>query len=288
MAHRSPRSHRSHRSDHPTRLDGATVLITGAASGIGRATAQAFAKRGARLIVSDVNQAGLDELAAELGANILISKRVDVADREAMRAFAAEVHAVVPALDVLVNNAGVAVHGGLLDTSLEDWDWLMGINVFGVVHGCHFFGPPMVQRGRGSIVNVSSTYGYVAGSRVLAYVTSKFGVFGMSEALRVELADKGVHVATICPGLIRTNIIHGARFDSDSDRKDVAGLFARRGASPDVVAEAIIDAVLHKKDVVPVAPEAHFFYAISRIAPSLARKVVTLLDRPAIQRVLGR
>ncbi|HRE88397.1 MAG TPA: SDR family NAD(P)-dependent oxidoreductase [Myxococcota bacterium] len=271
-----------------TRLDGAHVLITGAASGIGKATAEAFARRGAKLIVTDIDEAGLDALRASLGANILISKNLDVADRQAMRAFADEVHAQIPALDVLVNNAGVAVHGGLLDTRLEDWDWLMGINLFGVIHGCHFFGPNMVRAGRGSIVNVSSTYGFIAGSRVLAYVTSKFGVFGLSEALRVELADKGLHVATICPGLIRTNIIDRARFDSETDRKDVAGLFNRRGAPPKAVAEAIVDAVLHKKDVVPVAPEAHFFYAISRLAPGLARKVVTLLDRPSVQRVLGR
>lgn len=271
-----------------TRLEGAHVLITGAASGIGKATAEAFARRGAKLIVTDIDQAGLDRLVTVLGSNILISKNLDVADRQTMRAFAEEVHALVPALDVLVNNAGVAVHGGLLDTRLEDWDWLMGINLFGVIHGCHFFGPNMVRAGSGSIVNVSSTYGFIAGSRVLAYVTSKFGVFGLSEALRVELSDKGLHVATICPGLIRTNIIDRARFDSETDRKDVAGLFNRRGAPPSAVAEAIVDAVLHKKDVVPVAPEAHFFYAISRLAPKLARKVVTLLDRPSVQRVLGR
>ncbi len=270
------------------RLEASIVLITGAASGIGRATADAFARRGAKLIVCDVNQQGLDELVISLGSSILISKVVDVSDREAMRAFADEVHGLVPALDVLVNNAGVAVHGGLLDTRLEDWDWLIGINLFGVVHGCHFFGPRMVQRGRGSIVNVSSTYGFVAGSRVLAYATSKFGVFGMSEALRVELEAKGLHVATICPGLIRTSIIANARFESDGDRKDVAGFFERRGTRPEVVAEAIVDAVLHKKDIVPVAPEAHVFYAISRIAPALARKVVTFLDRPAVQRLLGR
>jgi NAD(P)-dependent dehydrogenase (short-subunit alcohol dehydrogenase family) len=101
------------RSTSPIRLEGATVLITGAASGIGRATAEAFAQRGSKLIVTDVNQAGLDELGGRPGASILISKKVDVADREAMRTLAGEVHAVVPALDVLVNNAGVAVHGAL-------------------------------------------------------------------------------------------------------------------------------------------------------------------------------
>lgn len=264
------------------------VLVTGAASGIGRATAQAFARRGASLVVCDVDEAGLESLVAELGERVLLTERVDVADRGAMRAFAERVHALVPALDVLVNNAGVAVHGGIMDTSLDDWDWLLGINLFGVIHGCHFFGRPMVERRRGTIVNVSSTYGFIAGSRVLAYVTSKFGVFGLSEALRTELSDKGVHVVTICPGLIKTNIIDRARFEDDADRASVASLFSRRGSSPERVADAILDAVDKKKDVVPVAPEAHFFYAISRLAPGLARKVVTLLDRGAVQRLLGR
>jgi NAD(P)-dependent dehydrogenase (short-subunit alcohol dehydrogenase family) len=276
----------------PRNLPADVVLVTGAASGIGRATALAFAREGARLVVCDVNQAGLDALAAELGDRCLAARAVDVADREAMRAFAAEVHTLVPALDVLVNNAGVAVHGGILDTRLEDWDWLLGINLYGVIHGCHFFVPPMIARGQGHVVNVSSVYGIVAGSRVLAYVTSKFGVFGLSEALRAELRSRGVSVTTICPGMIRTNIVRNARVGEEPKapglRERVVELFDRRGAPPERVAEAIVDAVRLRREVVPVTPEAWAFWAMKRAAPGLTERLVSLLDSPRVQGLLAK
>jgi len=267
------------------------VLVTGAASGIGRATALAFAARGASLIVCDVDRPGLDALAAELGPRCLLAREVDVADRAAMQALADEVHARVPALDVLVNNAGVAVHGGILDTSLDDWDWLLGINLRGVIHGCHFFVPPMVARGQGHVVNVSSTYGFVGGTRVLAYVTSKFGVFGLSEALRAELRDKGVGVSTICPGMIKTNIVRRARFLGDAvaatEQDFAVRMFDRRGAPPEKVARAIVDAVIFRRDVVPVAAEAWILYGLKRLAPRLASRVVSLLDSARMRQALA-
>src|SRR4051812_11263125 len=139
-----------------------TVVVTGAGSGIGRATALAFAEQGARVAACDVDQARLDALAAELGARALVVRKVDVADRAQMSAFADAVHAQVPAADVIVNNAGVAVGGPFLETTLDDWDWLLGINLRGVVHGCHFFAPKMVARGGGQIVNISSIFGIYA------------------------------------------------------------------------------------------------------------------------------
>ena len=139
------------------KLQDKLVVVTGAGSGIGRATAQAFAAEGARVAVCDVDQARLDTLAAELGARVVLARKVDVADRAQMAAFAGEVHAHDAAVDVVVNNAGVAVGASFLDTSLDDWDWLLGVNLRGVVHGCHFFAKPMVAAGRrGHVVNVSS------------------------------------------------------------------------------------------------------------------------------------
>ena len=114
-----------------------TVVVTGAGSGIGRATALAFAQQGARIAACDVDQARVDALSAELGDRALVVQKVDVADRARMNAFADAVHALVPAADVVVNNAGVAVGGSFLDTSLDDMDWLLGINLRGVIHGCH-------------------------------------------------------------------------------------------------------------------------------------------------------
>jgi NAD(P)-dependent dehydrogenase (short-subunit alcohol dehydrogenase family) len=254
-------------------LKGKTALVTGAASGIGRATTAALAAEGARVIVCDVNQAGLAEVTAQLGSACPLSRRVDVADREAMRAFAAEVHALVPALDILVNNAGVALEGGLLETSLEDWDWLLGINLGGVVHGCHFFVPPMAARGSGHVVNISSMLGYFAAPRLAAYVASKFAVLGLSESLRAELAPHGVAVSAICPGMINTGILAATRFRghpaTETTRHRAQAIFARRNFGPDKVARAVLSAIRRDIAVLPVAPEAWTLYWLKRLTPGL-------------------
>ncbi len=249
-----------------------TVLVTGAASGIGRETALAFARQGAALVICDVDKVRLDETAAiarELGHNVM-ARVVDVADRNAMRSFSEEVHQG-HAVDVLVNNAGVAIAGGFLDTSLEDWDWIMGINLNGVIHGCHFFVPKMVERKSGYVVNVSSVAGYLGSGVLAAYCTTKFGVFGLSESLREELHPHGIGVATICPGIVNTPIVQSTRLRgrhaTSEMRNRSQALYKKRNYGPERVATAIVDAVLHRKQVVPVTPEAWAIYWMKRIAP---------------------
>jgi NAD(P)-dependent dehydrogenase (short-subunit alcohol dehydrogenase family) len=262
------------------------ILVTGAASGIGRATAQKLGKAGGRLIVCDVNENGLRDLAAELGDACLMAERVDVSDREAMRAFAERVHERVPAVDVLINNAGVGLQGGILDTSLEDWDWILEINLGGVVHGCHFFVPKMVARQRGGhVVNVSSALGYFGAPGVIGYATSKFGVLGLSESLRAELGPRGISVSTICPGIIDTGIIQNTRFAGDQAedvRARVQKLYRGRKYGPDKVADAIVAAIRRGTPVVPVSPEAWALYAISRFVPRLSGPVGRLLQRQSM------
>jgi NADP-dependent 3-hydroxy acid dehydrogenase YdfG len=166
------------------------VVVTGAGSGIGRSTALAFAREGARIVGCERDPARLDALRTELGDRALLIEKVDVADRAQMHAFADKVHALAPAADVVVNNAGVACSGTFLETSLDDWDWLLDINLKGVVHGCHFFAPKMVERGTGGqIINISSIFGIFAPPGVTAYVASKFAVRGFSLSLREELAE---------------------------------------------------------------------------------------------------
>jgi len=251
---------------------GKIVVVTGAGSGIGRATALAFAQEGARIAASDIDQARLDALRAELGDRLLLAQRVDVSDRAQVAAFAAAVHEKAPAADVIVNNAGVAVGGTFLDTSLDDWDWLLGVNLKGVVHGCHYFIPAMVARGSGHVINISSILGIYPAPQVTAYVASKFAVLGLSQSLRAELAPHGVGVTAICPGMINTGIIEGGRMNGGvaALKPKLASTFSRGGAPPSVVAKSILDAVRTNPAVQTVGRDAWTIHALTRMAPRIA------------------
>lgn len=258
-------------------LRGRTVLVTGAGSGIGRELALLAARRGANLVVCDVDEPGLAEVESAVrdrGPGVL-ARQVDVASREQMRDFAEAVHAEAGPVDLLINNAGVGLGAGFLDTELEDWDWILGVNVLGVVHGCHFFVPRMVERGAGGhVVNLSSMAGFFATPSLSAYSATKFAVLGFSEALREELRPHGIGVTAICPGLINTPITRTARargsLADPAARERAVALYARRGYGPDRVARNILRAVERDRTVVPVAAEAWIAYALKRVSPRLA------------------
>ncbi|HTR55176.1 MAG TPA: SDR family NAD(P)-dependent oxidoreductase [Kofleriaceae bacterium] len=241
------------------------VVVTGAGSGIGRATAILAAQRGARVAACDVDQTRLDSLATELADRAHVIRKVDVSDRAQFAAFAAAIDTV----DVLVNNAGVGLGGSFVDTSLDDWDWVLGINLRGVVHGCHFFAPKMIARRAGHIVNVSSIFGIYAAPSSSAYVASKFAVRGLSLSLRQELAPHGVGVTAICPGMIATSIIEDGRIAGDpGDRKQrAAKVFRERGARPEKVAAAILDAARTNPAVRTVGTDARLIASLARVAP---------------------
>jgi NAD(P)-dependent dehydrogenase (short-subunit alcohol dehydrogenase family) len=269
-----------------TNLRDRTALVTGAGSGIGRASALAFARRGANLALCDLDEGGLAETEAEarkLGVEVL-SRRVDVASAEQMQAFADAVHARFEAVDVLMNNAGVGLGGGLLETSLEDWHWIVDINLFGVVHGIHHFVPAMVRRARGGhVVNVASMAGYVAGSMLPAYTTTKFAVIGLSESLREELAPHRIGVTAICPGIINTGIVQASRLRgtqaTDASRAEMQRGFARRNYTPERVAENVLRAIQRNRAVAPISPEAWVFYYAKRLAPGAVRWLSAELKR---------
>jgi NAD(P)-dependent dehydrogenase (short-subunit alcohol dehydrogenase family) len=265
-------------------LSGRVALVTGAASGIGRETALALARRGADLALCDVDEAGLAASrrdAEALGRRVL-AQRVDVSDRAAMRAFADAVHAEHAAVDVLVNNAGVGLGASFLETPLEDWDWILGINLLGVVHGCHFFVPAMVARGREAhVVNIASMASYMPSEALSAYTTTKFAVRGLSEALRVELARHRIGVTAVCPGVIDTAITRnmrarGAAADP-ATRERGAELFRRRNYSPARVAENILRAIQRNRAVAPISPEAWIVWYLTRLAPGVVRRAMTAM-----------
>ncbi len=268
-------------------ISGKHALVTGAASGIGRETARWFAERGANLVLCDIDEAALSAIAGELEARgrLLLAERVDVADRAAMAAFAERVHRAVEAVDILVNNAGVGVAGGFLDMPLDAWDWVLGINLTGVAHGCHFFIPPMIRRNRGGhVVNVSSIAGICASRHFSAYAATKFGVFGLSEALREELRRAQIRVTTICPAFVNTRIVEKTRaFGTEGEPENfakVVAFYRRRNYAPRNVARAIVRAVERDRNrVVPVAFEAWLLYYLKRFFPGLMGPAIHLFER---------
>lgn len=249
------------------------ILITGAGSGIGRATALQMAEYDTQLVLCDLNPESVQEtaiLARDLGAAVTCYT-VDVSDWDDMQALSAKVHKTFGALDILVNNAGVGLGGDFLSTPIADWQWVIGINLMGVVHGCKLFAPAMVEKGRGHIVNVASAAGYYAAPDMTAYSASKHAVMGLSESLRAEMSEYGIGVSAICPGIINTNIVatgrmHGA---TGAAQEKIAALYRRRNYGPELVANAIVGAIENNRAVTPVSPEAWLMYGAKRFTPGL-------------------
>jgi len=260
-------------------LEGKLAVVSGAGSGIGRATAVALAQQGARVAACDLNEPALDTLRAELAAQgrEALAQRVDVGDRDSVAAFAGRVHDRFGTADILVNSAGVYVAGSMLDLSLEDWEWVLSANLWGVIHMCHHFVPPMVAAGRGgNVLNLASMYGYWPSPCVAGYLTSKFAVFGYSQALREDLRPHNIRVSTVCPGIVATGLVQTMRIrtagaDEPGLRAALERKYARRGFGPERVARAILKAIHTGKGLVLVSPEARIMYHIERFAPRLSR-----------------
>jgi NAD(P)-dependent dehydrogenase (short-subunit alcohol dehydrogenase family) len=250
-------------------------VVTGAAKGIGRATALALAARGARVAGCDTDEAALHSTLREcatLGAPATLGDVVDVSEAHAMQAFAERVERELGPTLCLVNNAGVGVSAGFFDTELGDWEWLLRVNLWGTIHGARAFGPLMRGRRQGRIVNVASASGYCNLPALAAYGTTKYAVVGLSEALRAELLPSGVMVSVVCPGIVSTSILESARIrgvaDVDAERRALQELYRRRGHAPETVARAIVGALKSGKAMVPVTSEAWLLYVMKRAMPA--------------------
>lgn len=265
------------------RFGGQLVLVTGAASGIGRATAFAFAEAGARVVAVDRDAEGAArtaDMARLVGAPEAWGECADVSDEQAMEKLAAKVAAEYGIVDVLVNNAGIGLSGAFLDTSAEDWKKVLDVNLWGVIHGCRIFGKQMAERGQGGhIVNTASAAAYLPSRTLPAYSTSKAAVLMLSECLRAELASKSIGVSAICPGIVNTNITSTSRFagvdEAEEKRRQQRSsrLYGLRNFPPEKVADAILRAVVRNEAVVPVTPESKGALWLSRFAPRTLRRI---------------
>ncbi|MFG2671461.1 SDR family oxidoreductase [Streptomyces sp. NPDC048445] len=271
---------------HADRFGGQLVLVTGAAGGIGRATAFAFAEAGARVVAVDRDADGAArtaELARLIGAPAAWAETVDVSDEAAMEKLAEKVATEYGIVDVLVNNAGIGLSGSFLDTTVEDWKQVLDVNLWGVIHGCRLFGKQMAERGQGGhIVNTASAAAYQPSRALPAYSTSKAAVLMLSECLRAELAEKSIGVSAVCPGIVNTNITattHFAGADAAEEqrlRKRTSKLYGARNYPPEKVAEAVLRAVVRNQAVVPVTPESHAARFLSRLSPGTLRGIARL------------
>ncbi|HUT55961.1 MAG TPA: SDR family NAD(P)-dependent oxidoreductase [bacterium] len=261
------------------------VVVTGAGSGIGRASALAFAEQGSDLVVADVNEERVKDTALEIekqGARA-IYKKTDVSRRaevEALRDFALAERGRV---DVVHNNAGVSIGGNLEDTSIEDFEWIVSINFWGVIYGIKAFLPHMIERRSGHIVNTASVLGLCGAPGTSAYCATKFAVAGVSESLRAEVRKYNIGVTAICPGIIDTRIVSDGRMrirkDARANADRVMEFYKTRGWPPERVARAVVKAVRHNRAVVPVGPEAWGQWFLKRSSQSLYNAALILSER---------
>ncbi len=264
------------------RIEGRVAVVTGAAGGIGRATALRLAERGCEVALADIDRVGLDETAALLARHaVKVSTAVvDVASAPAMEAFARHVETTHGGAAILVNNAGVVIAGPFVEQRLADLEWLLGINYWGVVHGCHHFLPLLRRQDEGHIVNLSSMFGFLGLPGQSGYCATKAAVRALSESLYAELRRERIGVTTVHPGCIDTSIVRAGRVDDEATRQEVQALFDRLGAPPDVVARAILRAIERNRLFVRVRAESIATDLAKRLFPvAVHRFIAARLER---------
>lgn len=257
-------------------LGGKTAVITGAASGIGRALALELASQGVHLALADISESGLAQTVAAVHAagGKASSHRVDVASREAVEEFATAAVRIHGAVQIVINNAGVALSSvSVQDLAYADLEWILGVNMWGVVHGSKAFLPHLLQQPHANLVNVSSIFGVTAAGRSAAYSMSKFAVRGFSEALRQELRGSPVALTVVFPGGVRTAIARNVRpatnGDAVADPEAAIHRFETTArTSAQAAATCIVDAIRRDAPRVVIGGDAKFLDLLARLRPA--------------------
>jgi NAD(P)-dependent dehydrogenase (short-subunit alcohol dehydrogenase family) len=268
------------------RVAGRVFVVTGAASGIGRATALLLAKRGGRVALLDRDDRGLRAVLTEVQARggSALEAPMDVTKPDEIERARDAVLGELGAPSGVVNVAGVALVGGFLATTPDDWDHVLAVNLRGPALVTRAFVPSMIERGDGGwIVNVASAAAFITPPMLAVYGATKHGLIGLSQALREELAPHRIGVSVVCPGFVDTPIVRNARLvdgaHSEATRRDAEELLKRRGLRPERVARAIVEAIEHGAELVPVGVEAWVLHALTRVSPKAAAGLVRAAAR---------
>jgi NAD(P)-dependent dehydrogenase (short-subunit alcohol dehydrogenase family) len=273
-------------------IPGKKVLITGAASGIGKATALAMAERGARLFITDINPQGLEETRLkieEAGGEACLAMPLDISDYQAVRDMADEIHAGFGPLDILANVAGVALFSQVEDMTHDQWERIVNVNLWGPYHAIECFVPEMVRAGKGGhLLSVSSTAGIIGLPWHAAYAGTKHALVGSSEVLRYDLRKHGIGVSVILPGAVDTGLVRTVVINADEDACEKGRrLFSRHAIAPEKVAGLIIGAIEKNRYMVITTSDIKLLYLLKRVAPPIYDLVLRFMTW-SMDRVLTR
>jgi NAD(P)-dependent dehydrogenase (short-subunit alcohol dehydrogenase family) len=274
-------------------LKGKIAVVTGAASGIGRATARAAARAGARVVLTDVRAEGLDAVADELGAAAVTHRALDITDFDAVRGLADEVHRAHGPLDVAMNIAGIATWGAVERLTHDAWRRTIEVNLMGPIHVIESFVPEMIRAKRGGqLVNVSSAAGLLGLPWHAPYSATKFGLRGISEVLRFDLRRHRIGVTLVCPGGVDTGLVETVDIagvdTSNPGMRRMTERFRRRAKGPEQAAERILEGVTRNRYLVYTSGDVRFGYLVQRYVPPLYELGMRVGNDVFVAQVRGR
>ncbi len=263
-------------------IQGSKALITGAAGGIGRATAIAMARSGARLFLTDINQKGLEETSHMIsrdGGEVCKFKAFDISKYEDVKAFSDEIHRDFGPLDILVNVAGIALFAQLEDMSHDHWKKVIAVNLWGVIHGIECFVPEMISARRGHVVSVSSTAGIIGLPWHAVYAGTKHALVGISEVLRYDLKKHNIGVSVICPGAVKTGMVNTVEILADQDAVAKGRrMFLKVAIPPEKIAEQIIRVIKKNKFLLITSLDIKILFFLKRYISPLYHLIMRLIS----------